>query len=139
MALVVLDTNVLVSGMINSGGAPGRIVDLMREGELELVVDDRILDEYVRVLRRPYFQRYFSESEREDVISYLENNSKRIVPGVLIFDLPDESDIPFAETAAAASVPLVTGNTRHFPKSKCRALNVVKPSAFLKDVFLKDD
>ena len=52
------DTNVLVSGMINPMGAPGRIVDLMREGELELTVDDRILAEYTAVLKRRKFRAY---------------------------------------------------------------------------------
>ena len=36
----MLDTN-------NPLGAPGRIVDLLREGKLELTVDDRILAEYI--------------------------------------------------------------------------------------------
>jgi len=46
MTRLVLDTNVLVSGMINAFGAPGRIADLVRERHVELVVDDRILAEY---------------------------------------------------------------------------------------------
>ena len=40
---VVVDTNVLVSGLINSDGYPGRIVDLLRADALQVVVDDRIL------------------------------------------------------------------------------------------------
>ncbi len=43
MNRIVLDTNVLVSGMINAHGAPGRIVDMVREEHVELVVDDRVL------------------------------------------------------------------------------------------------
>ena len=129
--LIVLDTNVLVSGMINAQGTPGRIVDLLRDGEVELVTDDRILDEYLHVLRRPYFKRYFSHAAREDVISYLENNTMNIVANVQVPGLPDESDRPFAETALVADVPLVTGNMRHFPKSKCRGLKALSPKAFL--------
>ncbi len=35
MNRIVLDTNVLVSGMINAHGHPGRIVDLLREGMID--------------------------------------------------------------------------------------------------------
>jgi len=37
--------------MLNPSGPPGRIVDLLRSGALEMVVDDRILSEYTDVLR----------------------------------------------------------------------------------------
>ena len=134
MKATVLDTNVLISGMINPNGAPGRIVDLLREGVIELVVDDRILDEYVRVLRRPCFRKYFTKAECEDVISYLENSPLRIVSSVLLSGLPDESDTPFAESALAAAVPLVTGNSKHFPKRACRGLRVLTPAGFLKSL-----
>jgi len=77
MNSIVLDTNVLISGMINARGAPGQILDLVRGSVIELVVDDRILDEYVFVLRRARFRRYFAEAECEDIIGYLENNEDR--------------------------------------------------------------
>ena len=38
---IVLDTNVLISGMLNPSGPPGRIVDFMRTGVLQIVVDER--------------------------------------------------------------------------------------------------
>ena len=46
---VVLDTNVLVSGLARSTGAPGRVVEAWRAGEFELVVSDALLDEASRV------------------------------------------------------------------------------------------
>jgi len=52
---IVLDTNVLISGMLSPSGPPGKIIDLLRSGALQLVVDDRILSEYTDVLRREYF------------------------------------------------------------------------------------
>ena len=46
---VVLDTNVLVSGLLNPYGPPGRIVQLAAAGELQLCLDARILAEYREV------------------------------------------------------------------------------------------
>lgn len=45
---VVLDTNVLVSGIF-FGGVPGQIVDAWSEDRLSLVLTPEILEEYARV------------------------------------------------------------------------------------------
>lgn len=49
---VVLDTNVLVSGLAYPGSIPGRIVALWHQGGLEVVLSRYILDETARVLPR---------------------------------------------------------------------------------------
>lgn len=49
---IVLDTNVLVSGLAYPGSTPGRIVAAWRQGTLEVVLSRHILDELVRVLPR---------------------------------------------------------------------------------------
>lgn len=54
MLRVVLDPGVLVSGLLVAEGPPGRLVDLWREGEFELVVSDALLDELEEVLLRPH-------------------------------------------------------------------------------------
>ena len=49
---VVLDTNVLVSGLAYPGSVPGRIVTAWRQRGLEVALSRYILDELVRVLPR---------------------------------------------------------------------------------------
>jgi putative PIN family toxin of toxin-antitoxin system len=49
---VVLDTNVLVSGLAYPGSMPGRIVGMWRQGSLDVVLSRYILDEMARVLPR---------------------------------------------------------------------------------------
>jgi putative PIN family toxin of toxin-antitoxin system len=49
---VVLDTNVLISGVAFPASTPGRIVDLWRQGSVDVVLSRYILDEFVRVLPR---------------------------------------------------------------------------------------
>ena len=49
---VVLDTNVLVSGLAYPGSVPGRILSVWRQGGLDIVLSRYILDELVRVLPR---------------------------------------------------------------------------------------
>lgn len=131
MNRIVLDTNVLVSGMINAHGPPGRIVDLLREGEIELVVDDRVLAEYREVLDRPKFGRYFDNNAARDIMKFLEQNTSYTVPVKSVTGLPDPDDTPFAELALSAQVPLVTGNARDYPESLLRTVRIMTPAKYL--------
>jgi putative PIN family toxin of toxin-antitoxin system len=49
---VVLDTNVLVSGLAYPGSIPGRIVSAWRQGSLDVALSHHILEEMVRILPR---------------------------------------------------------------------------------------
>ena len=131
MTRIVLDTNVLVSGMIRPFGPPGRIVDLVREGLLSLAIDDRIFAEYCEVLKRPRFRRYFSIADVRNVVRYLERNTSYSVCTLHASDLPDPADAPFLEVALASGVPLVTGNMDHFPEDRRRGVDVLSPAEFL--------
>ena len=132
---VVVDTNVLVSGMINAIGTPGRIVDLIRSSALELVVDDRILSEYIDVLNRDSLKKYFAVSDRENIIDFLKHNSYYTTSKAVILDLPDKDDCPFLEIALTESIPLITGNVRHYPKDKRQSASVVTPTIFFQQYF----
>ncbi|MDZ7697456.1 MAG: putative toxin-antitoxin system toxin component, PIN family [Deltaproteobacteria bacterium] len=126
-----MDTNILVSGMLNPSGPPGRIIDLMRSGVLEIVVDDRILSEYIDVLRRDYFLNYFTASDREDVIDYLAKNSHYTLSKVIANHMPDPGDTPFLEVALTEDIPLITGNLKHYPESARMGCRVLTPREFL--------
>ena len=129
---IVLDTNVLVSGLLNPDGAPGRIIDLLRSGVVQSVVDDRILAEYRDVLQRDRFAGYFTEFDRENILEFLAANSVYTTSSVVVLDLPDKGDIPFLETALTEKVPLVTGNGRHFPSRQRRGVSILTPAEFLR-------
>jgi putative PIN family toxin of toxin-antitoxin system len=129
--IIVLDTNVLVSGLIHSGNPPGQIIDRLRSGDISLVLDDRILLEYTDVLGRPYFKRYFSEFEKDIILEFIGNDSHRILCTKRIKGLPDPDDACFAEVAFASNVPLVTGNLKHFPPSQCQGLKILTPAECL--------
>jgi putative PIN family toxin of toxin-antitoxin system len=49
---VVLDTNVLVSGLAYPESVPGRILSAWQQGGLDVVLSRHVLDEMVRVLPR---------------------------------------------------------------------------------------
>ena len=127
---VVIDTNVLVSGLLTPHGPPGRIVDGLLLGELVAVFDDRILREYALVLARPRFR--FDPTQVSAVLDYLERAGEPVVVPPLAVELPDPADRAFLEVAWHADVSaLVTGNLRHFPTEACGAVRVEAPGAFV--------
>ena len=66
---VVLDTNVIVSALINPYGAPASILGLVLEEKIELCYDTRILIEYRDVLMRPKFG--FIQTEIDGLLEYI--------------------------------------------------------------------
>ena len=70
MCGVVLDTNVLVSGIAYPGGVPGRIVSLWHQGGLEVVLSRYILDEMARVLPR-LSRTHLNSGEIRDLVDSL--------------------------------------------------------------------
>ena len=53
---IVLDTNVVVSGLLRSEGNPAHVLTLALAGAVQVCHDARILSEYAEVLARPRFE-----------------------------------------------------------------------------------
>lgn len=122
MSEAVIDTNILVSGLLRASSPPGRILDLILSDELRPVFDDRIFLEYRQVLTRPAFG--FQDQDVADLLEYLEYSGTRVVASPLIVNIPDRNDLPFLEVAIQAKIPLITGNPRHFPQDILREAGV---------------
>ena len=68
---VVLDANVLVSGLAYPRGVPGQVVDAWLKGSLSVALSHYILDEMVRVLPRVPANRRTQQEIRELADSFL--------------------------------------------------------------------
>lgn len=109
----VVDTNVVVSGMLNGAGSPGKIVDAILRGEIAVIHSDLIVAEYREVLRRGKFA-----FDLADILAFLEavemvGEYVELSPSAM--PLPDPKDRPFLDAALYALCPIVTGNAKHFP------------------------
>ena len=123
----VLDTNVVVSGLLVADGFPGRLVDAVLTARLSLSYDDRIEAEYREVLARPHFA--ISPERREAFLAELKNQDGIVVARPWSDKMPpDLDDLPFLEVARqTAERTLVTGNARHFPPSARGPVRVLSP------------
>ena len=131
---IVLDTNVLVAGLLTPFGPCGEIVRMVSSGELTLSLDARILIEYQDLLDRPKFK--FDKDKVAALLDHIEHRGVTVASSPLPQPLPDIDDEPFLEVAITArSICIVTGNQVHFPTELCQGVMVLSPSDFL--VFYK--
>jgi putative PIN family toxin of toxin-antitoxin system len=127
---IVLDTNVVVSGLLTPFGPPGEIMRMVSTGEITLCLDARILSEYAEVLARPKFA--FDQDSVTSLLDYVMLTGLTVAASPLPSSLPDPDDNPFLEVALFGKADyLVTGNRAHFPEALCEGVMVVSPSEFV--------
>lgn len=128
--IVVVDTNVLVAGLLSPFGPPGEIVRMIASGSLTVAYDARIMAEYVEVLRRPKFS--FSREHVEAFLDQLKVTGTVAAGDPLPAPLPDPNDEPFLEVALGGGVRcLITGNVKHFPPGARQGAQILTPGEFL--------
>lgn len=129
---VVIDTNVLVSGILNPYGPPGRIVDSVLSESVTVLHDDRILAEYREVLLRPVFG--FQRAEVDALVNFIDFSGEHLTVGTVDVALPDPTDLPFLEVAIAGLADaLITGNAKHFkPRRGRHDVWVCTPAEFVR-------
>lgn len=112
--LAVIDTNILVSALLSKNGSPAQIINLVLSQEIKPCFDNRILEEYYLVLSRPKFK--FSEAEIDWILDYFQSIGCSVIANPIDVDFVDNDDKKFYEVAKFCGAPLITGNTKHFPK-----------------------
>lgn len=128
--IIVLDTNVVVSGLLRPHSKPAAILRLVATGALQVAYDERILAEYRDVLGRSKFP--FSAEQITTFLAQIEVDGLPVVAQPLKSHLPDPDDEPFLEVALAARADaLITGNTRHYPARSRHGIMVLDPATFL--------
>lgn len=110
---VVIDTNVLLSGLIRPRGAPGAIVGALRDGRIVPVLSRPMLEEIAAVLARPWLLNKYGldAAAVETVLRFLVTRGELVEPRIEIRLCRDPRDDMFLEAAVAASADrLVTGD-----------------------------
>jgi uncharacterized protein len=109
---IVLDTNVLLSGIAYPGSIPGKIMAAWRHGSVEVLLSTFILDELRRVLPRLSSRHGLSSAELDDLIDTLSIQAELVDPlAVDEGELRDANDLPVLGSLLAAHADyLVTGD-----------------------------
>lgn len=128
MIYAVIDTNVLVSALLSrrSDAATVQVVSAIFEKGICPLFNSEIIAEYEEVLCRPKFS--FPLQAIRSVLSKIVElgmNTNRVHSSEIF---PDPKDVVFYEVALSKEEAyLVTGNTKHFPKTPI----VVTPAEML--------
>ena len=113
---IVLDTNVLVSGLAYPSSVPGRIVAAWRGGRLDVVLSRFILAELLRVLPRLNHRLHWREEDMLDMVDTLALLADLVEPSADAAPmvgpaLRDAADGPVLGTLLASGADyLVTGD-----------------------------
>lgn len=100
---VVLDTNVLLSGIAYPASVPGKIMSAWRHGSVDVLLSAYILDELRRVLPRLAHRHGLTSAEIEDLVDALSIHAEVIEPLLCAEpDLRDIDDLPVLGTLLEA-------------------------------------
>lgn len=131
---VVIDTNVAVSGLL-WGGVPNEILKLARDGFIEVCTTKTIIEEFIKVLGYPKFQKRLTDLNLsieevvdyyEDIVSlYKENAITDIVK-------EDDSDNRFIEAAIDSNSNIIISGDDHLLDIKeYKSIMILRPKEFL--------
>jgi uncharacterized protein len=126
MKLWVIDTNVVVSALLNPHGPSARGLDAVLDGRVKVVYDARILAEYRDVLHRPRLK-----LKAEKIGAFLTGlqSQMMVTPSPLAVVGPAADDIVFVEAALATTdKTIVTGNLADYPPEILHGARVLTPA-----------
>ena len=126
---VVLDTNVLISGIFFSG-IPSRILAAWADGRFELLASVEILTEYHRVAERLHAQ--FPSVDIKPVLDLVTRETRIVEPApVPLTACDDADDLKFLACALSGRADcIVTGNRALRRASGFQGIEVLTPREF---------
>ncbi len=129
---VVLDTNVLISAVLQPKGPPRAAVDAVRTAGGILLFSEQTFDELRTRLERPKFDRYVSREGRALFLVQLDAVSEWVAITDTKMGCRDPDDDKLLETAMIGEADcLITGDRDLLVMSPFHDIPIVTPADFL--------
>lgn len=127
---IVLDTNVLISGIFFSG-PPYEILRAWRDGRVQILVSPSILDEYHRIGAELALQ--FQGVDLKPFLDLLTVQAEIVLaPALPPVIRDDPSDDKFLEAAVAGEARYIVSGDKHLLKlSVFQGIEILKPRDFV--------
>jgi len=126
MLNAVIDTNILVSGLLAAQGNPAYIINSFRDGKFNLIYSSEILEEYRDVLHRERLG--LDPTSVELLLDEIFRIGLAVISDISDTRLIDKDDRIFLDTAKSSGALLVTGNIKHYPHEPF----ITTPASFVK-------
>jgi putative PIN family toxin of toxin-antitoxin system len=127
---VTADTNILISALIFPGGKPFQLLELAREGKINLTVSEAILDEMAGVLARKF---NWQPEEIAAGRKWITEMARTVKPAVRLDiikeDPPDNRILECA--SAAGSDYIVSGDKDLLRLGRYDSIRIVRVAEFL--------
>ncbi len=135
MQKVILDTNVVVSSLIQKSFPYYILKDLVLEKHVQLCLSIELMSEYYEVLNRDKFAKYPDfKAKADSILVDIERIVNFYTPKVKISKIKDESDNMLLELAEEAQADfLITGNTNDFTMKKQKKTKIITPREYWED------
>lgn len=132
MIRAVVDTNVLISGLLGSR-TNWRVIEAFRNEQFLLVTSPLLIEEFLRVSSRPRLAIYFSAKERQAIAWFLQTQTHVVSPRQHFHACRDPKDDLLLDVAVAAKASvLVTGDQDLLILHPFRRISILSPTQFLK-------
>ena len=132
--IVILDTNVLFSGLYSSEGASYKILNFLEKNKIKIAVSVALLFEYEEILKRNKRILKLGNEEIEDILNFI----CQIAVHQKIFFLwrpylKDQKDDHLLELAVASGAThIITHNIRDFNSINKFGISAITPNEFIK-------
>ena len=132
MQKIVIDTNVIVSSLIQRGYPNLIIKDLFIEQKFQLCISAELLAEYYEVLARPKFSKFQDFFIRaEALLVEIEDKATKYNPTITLDLISDNDDNMILELADECLADFViTGNTTDFTFPTYKQTKIVTPKEY---------
>lgn len=133
--IVVLDTNVLVSALLSSAGAPAEIIRRWQAEIFDVAISPALINEFERVLTYPRVRKYlkFSPTEIDTFIQQLQTIILVVEPDLRLDVVkadPDDNRVLECAVASGAAY-IVSGNDHLLDLKEYEQIVILNPSGFL--------
>ena len=132
MQRIIIDTNVLISALIQKSYPNFILFHCVFENRFEVCISEELLEEYIEVINRPKFSKYPDFLIRAElVISQIESIASKYYPQDRFETIADKADNRLLELAYESNADfLITGNSNDFTMTEFRGTKILSPKEF---------
>jgi putative PIN family toxin of toxin-antitoxin system len=132
---VVIDTNVFISSVISTKGAPAQLFKKWLDGAFEIIVSDAIMIEYQTALRYEHVRKRhgLTSPQMEKLLDDFLGGVTLVTPTEAVHSVTnDPDDNKFLECAQAGGAEFIISGDKHLLNLKeYEDIQILSPSAFL--------
>ncbi len=130
---IILDTNLWISFLITKNF--NQIEKMIESGKITLVFSDELIEEFIEVVRRPKFKKYFSKKDVEKILAYFDQFGELFSVKSNIKICRDEKDNFLLNLSADSNADyLLTGDKDLLVLGKIEKTKIITFTDFIKDI-----